>query len=51
MFLSLPASASWFLPTSELDGGRFWTMDEIKSNLGKGVFTPNFEGEVEKVIK
>ena len=38
-------------PSDELDGGRFWTMDEIKSNLGKGVFTPNFEGEVEKVIK
>ena len=35
-------------PSDELDGGRFWTMDEIKSNLGKGVFTPNFEGEVEK---
>ena len=38
-------------PSDELDGGRFWTMDEIKSNLGKGVFTPNFEGEVEKIIK
>lgn len=30
---------------SELDGGRFWTVAEIKDNLGKGVFTPNFEKE------
>ena len=31
--------------SDELDGGRFWTPDEIKSNLGKGIFTPNFEQE------
>lgn len=29
----------------ELAGGRFWTMQEIQENLGKGVFTPNFELE------
>ena len=29
----------------ELDDGRFWTMEEIKSDLGKGIFTPNFEKE------
>ena len=33
-------------PSGELDGGRFWTRREILGNLGKGVFTPNFEGEV-----
>jgi isopentenyldiphosphate isomerase len=37
-------------PSKELDGGRFWSVDEIRENLGKGVFTPNFEGEIEKVI-
>ena len=37
-------------PSDELDGGRFWPIEEIRANLGKGVFTPNFEGEVEKVI-
>lgn len=31
----------------ELDDGRFWTMQEIKDNIGKGVFTPNFEFEFE----
>lgn len=35
-------------PSNELDGGRFWSIEEIKANLGKGVFTPNFEGEIEK---
>ena len=33
-------------PSDELDGGRFWAPHEIIENLGKGIFTPNFEGEV-----
>ncbi|MBD5201843.1 MAG: NUDIX domain-containing protein [Bacteroidales bacterium] len=32
-------------PSAELDGGRFWEIEEIKSSLGKGIFTPNFESE------
>lgn len=32
----------------ELDGGRFWSPQEIKENIGKGVFTPNFESEYQK---
>ena len=31
--------------TDELDGGRFWTMQEIREAMGKGVLTPNFESE------
>jgi isopentenyldiphosphate isomerase len=34
----------------ELDGGRFWSLAEIKANLGKGIFTPNFEGELDRVL-
>lgn len=37
-------------PSDELDGGRFWTIAELKENMGKGVFTPNFEGEIGKLI-
>ncbi|MBR1687887.1 MAG: NUDIX domain-containing protein [Prevotella sp.] len=33
---------------SELDGGRFWTAEEIRQNMGKGVFTPNFESEYQR---
>ena len=33
------------LPSEELDGGQFWSLAEIKNNLGKGIFTPNFESE------
>lgn len=36
-------------PSEELDGGRFWSIEEIKDNLGKGVFTPNFESEFKKL--
>ena len=32
----------------ELAGGRFWTPQEILDNMGKGVFTPNFENEYKK---
>lgn len=38
------------VPSDELDGGRFWSRDEIMANLGKGVFTPNLEGEVKLVL-
>ena len=29
----------------ELAGGKFWKREDIEKNLGKGVFTPNFEQE------
>ncbi|MGA1978758.1 MAG: NUDIX domain-containing protein [Bacteroidales bacterium] len=34
----------------EIDEGRFWSMDEIKKNLGKGIFTSNFEYEFNLLI-
>lgn len=37
-------------PSDELAGGRFWSVAEIREHLGRGIFTPNFEGEVEKVL-
>ncbi len=36
--------------TEELDGGRFWLMEDIKTNLGKNVFTPNFEQEFRRLF-
>ena len=38
-------------PSDELDGGRFWEMDEIKAAMGQGVLTPNFEMEFLKVME
>ena len=32
----------------ELDGGRFWTMQEIHEAMGKGILTPNFEQEFQR---
>lgn len=37
-------------PTDELDGGRFWTVEDIRDNIRKGVFTPNFENEIIKIL-
>jgi len=34
----------------EIEDGRFWSLKEIEENLGKGVFTPNFEHEFQPVI-
>lgn len=33
------------VPSTELAGGRFWSLEEIAGSIGKGVFTPNFESE------
>jgi isopentenyldiphosphate isomerase len=33
---------------TEVDEVRFWSFDDIQSNLGKGIFTPNFEHEFEQ---
>ena len=33
----------------ELAGGRFWTTDEIGQAMGKGILTPNFEQEYERI--
>ena len=37
------------LDPSEVDEGRFWSLDEIKKSIGKGLFTPNFELEIERL--
>ena len=36
-------------PSDELDGGRFWDIDEVLDAIGKGVLTPNFEQEFLKL--
>jgi isopentenyldiphosphate isomerase/intracellular septation protein A len=35
----------------EIEDGRFWSIDEIRKSLGKGVFTPNFETEFPLILK
>ncbi len=37
-------------PSDELDGGRFWSMDEVKAAIGKNVLTPNFEQEFMRIF-
>lgn len=32
-------------PSTELADGRFWSLEEIKANIGNHTFTPNFENE------
>lgn len=33
----------------ELNDGRYWSTEELESNLGKGVFTPSFEADYERI--
>jgi isopentenyldiphosphate isomerase/intracellular septation protein A len=35
----------------ELNDGKFWSHPEVKRNLGKGIFTPNFEEEYNNILK
>ncbi|MCX6300624.1 MAG: NUDIX domain-containing protein [Bacteroidia bacterium] len=34
----------------EIDDGRYWTIQEIKENIGKEIFTPNFEYEFRMMV-
>lgn len=34
----------------EVSDGRYWSVTEIKQNLGSGVFTPNFEVDFESFL-
>lgn len=36
-------------PSDELDGGRFFTFEEIDQRLDTGFFTPNFEQELQRI--
>lgn len=35
----------------EIEFGRFWRLNEIQKNLGKGLFTPNFEQEFSMLMQ
>ena len=37
-------------PSEETSGGRFWSMDEIRKSIGKGILTPNFEQEFKRLF-
>jgi isopentenyldiphosphate isomerase/intracellular septation protein A len=35
----------------EIDDGKFWTTDDVRKNIGKEIFTPNFEHEFKLIIQ
>ena len=37
--------------STELESGRFWTLQEIRETIGKDVLTPNFESEFQRFFK
>lgn len=39
------------LPSAETAGGRFWSIQEIHDAMGKGILTPNFEQEYNKLFQ
>jgi isopentenyldiphosphate isomerase len=39
-----------YINKDEIEDGRYWTIEDIKSSLGKSIFTPNFEHEFSKVL-
>lgn len=45
-----PQDTKFVIDHEEISEGKFWTLDEIQSNLGCGVFTPNFEQEFNRIL-
>lgn len=37
-------------PTAETDGGKFWTKDELREAIGKGLLTPDLENYVKTIL-
>lgn len=37
-------------PGEEVEEGRFWSAEELRAAMGRGILTPNFEGEVSRVM-
>lgn len=36
-------------PSEELDGGKFWTIEDVDKAIGNNILTPNFEEEFQKI--
>ena len=49
-FISV-SSESPVINKSEIDEGKFWTIEEIRKKTGKRIFTPNFEHEFNILIQ
>lgn len=48
------AAVGNFTPQPDLDEveeGHYWPMEEIEENIGKSIFTPNFESEFRRIRK
>jgi hypothetical protein len=42
---------NYSIQSDEVEEAKFWTKKQIENNLGKDLFTPNFELEVKLLIK
>ncbi len=45
-----PSIVNFVINKNEISEGRFWTFNEIETNLGQNIFTPNFEQEYKRII-
>ena len=48
-FTTIVSADSIRIDKDEIDEGRFWTFAEIDENIGKNIFTPNFESEYKRL--
>lgn len=46
---ALTCDGPFELHPAELQGGRFWSDDELRATAGSGIFTPNLEHELQLV--
>ena len=49
-FMTVTDQESFDFDPSEVDEGRYWSIAEVKEAIGKGILTPNFESEFQKIL-
>ncbi|MDO4510604.1 MAG: NUDIX domain-containing protein [Bacteroidales bacterium] len=49
-FYTVTHRESFDFDPAEVDEGRFWSIQEVKAAIGKGILTPNFEDEFQRIL-
>lgn len=45
-----PDTVNFVIDENEISEGRFWSLNDINTNIGTGIFTPNFEQEYQRIL-
>ncbi len=49
-YITKPGDSCVSIDNDEVADARFWSFDEIRNSLEKGILTPNFESEFQEIV-